>query len=224
MDSISTPAVKNILTQKLIKCKKCKHYILGKGGVSSAGIENCPSIVAVKCESCPLTTKRQGYVFVCLLCFKCNQCPFHMNCNCDINNTDVHNGAYHDDSIENDDRDESTIANNYADAFDDDGNVNDGSVYNNIGGNSDDISSDGKSIRSDINDSDDDESLLPPPLSPRADDSDDESISQYTHDDFEFDGMIGFDAEVEDDGPDPHLIFTAEKGWSMPALSSWGAS
>ena len=31
---------------------------------------------------------------------------------------------------------------------------------------------------------------------------------------FGFDGMIGFDDEVEDDGLDPHLIFTAEKGWS----------
>eukprot|EP00956_Cyclotella_meneghiniana_P021397 scaffold39019_cov31-Cyclotella_meneghiniana.AAC.1 len=131
-----------------------------------------------------------------------------MNCNCDINNID-----------ENDDRDEiSTIANNYADAFDDDDNVNDGSVYNNIGGDSDD-SSDDESIRSDSDDSsDDDESLLPPSMSPRADDSDDESIGQYSHDDFGFDGMIGFDGEVEDevedDGPDSHLIFTAEKGWS----------
>eukprot|EP00956_Cyclotella_meneghiniana_P040931 scaffold209485_cov30-Cyclotella_meneghiniana.AAC.1 len=60
-----------------------------------------------------------------------------MNCNCDISNTD-----------DNDDRDESTIANNYADTFDDDGNVNDGSVYNNFGGDSDD-SSDDESIRSD---------------------------------------------------------------------------
>ena len=205
MDSITTQAVKNILTQKLIKCKTCNNYILGEGAVSSAGIENCPSIVAVKCESCR-PTKRHGCVFVCLLCTKCNQLRNKMKCNCDINNTD--------ENDENDDRDESTIANNYADAFDDDGNVNDGSVYNNIGGDCDD-SSDDESIRSDSDDSsDDDESLLPPSMSPRADDSDDESIGQYTHDDSGFDGMIGFDDEVEDDGPDPHLIFTPEKGWS----------
>ena len=80
MDSITTQAVKNILTQKLIKCRKCSNYILGEGDVTSAGIENSPSIVAVKCESCP-STKRQGCVFVCRLCTKCNQLRRKMKCN-----------------------------------------------------------------------------------------------------------------------------------------------
>lgn len=206
-------SIQRILSLKRIECSICQEIIRGDGRISSAGMKDSPSTVVVDCGNCssnPLRASsgyKQGRVWVCPLCAKCNQRRSNMKCKCDEDNRVDESGG--DANFNHDNRIADGESNNDSVDEDDESNVDD---YD----------------ESDYDSNDDDDGNIPELLSRCSDHSDDENddedagrVDNGVSLDIIMDGMEeindihGIEDEFHNDYQfDLSQHLTKENGWS----------